>query len=363
MSAAAREEHSARGAAARLAAVAAILTAGCAGRGASSATPVSTTAASGAPGAWPPGWRDLSPHQARRLVVGDGHVGLQYLDWGGRGPVLVLLPGLGSNAHVYDDLAPRLTDRFHVVALAPRGVAPSDAPPAGYTLATVAADIRALIDQFGADRVVLGAHSIGGVAITHFAARYPERLQALVYINASPEGWTRSDSCAPRDPVPRPRLRPEVAVSDDGYRRYMASYVYGAWTPALEAELRTFVTGPDGERRRRLVQQYVDDAAARPASLRDLRGVQVPVLALCAIPQTRDRYPWLVPGTADHARAERFVERAVQPEVRARCEAFESLVPTARAVRVPGSHFLFVQQPDVVAREIRRLVLPTEGPQ
>src|SRR5579872_1419972 len=48
------------------------------------------------------GWTDPSPHRIRHIVVAPG-VQLEVLDWGGNGPPLVSLAGLGNTAHVYDD--------------------------------------------------------------------------------------------------------------------------------------------------------------------------------------------------------------------------------------------------------------------
>ena len=53
-------------------------------------------------------WKDPSPHTTRFVTVDDG-VQLEVLDWGGSGPALVLLAGLGATAHHYDDFAPALT--------------------------------------------------------------------------------------------------------------------------------------------------------------------------------------------------------------------------------------------------------------
>src|SRR6266545_1163080 len=49
-------------------------------------------------------WRDPSAH-AVKLVTVDTDVQLEVLDWGGSGPALVLLSGLGGTAHQYDDFA------------------------------------------------------------------------------------------------------------------------------------------------------------------------------------------------------------------------------------------------------------------
>ena len=66
-------------------------------------------------------WRDPSPHEVRFVAV-DSSVRLEVLDWGGTGrPILFV--GCYLTAHVYDDIAPKLTDRFHVYAVTRRGVA------------------------------------------------------------------------------------------------------------------------------------------------------------------------------------------------------------------------------------------------
>jgi len=74
-------------------------------------------------------WRDPSPHQARFVTV-DSEVRLEVLDWGGVGrPVLFV--GCYLTGHVYDNIAPKLTDHFHVYAVTRRGVGTSDHPATG----------------------------------------------------------------------------------------------------------------------------------------------------------------------------------------------------------------------------------------
>src|ERR1051325_2998264 len=63
---------------------------------------------------------DSSSHTARFVSVGDG-VRLEVLDWGGSGRPLVLIPGGGDTAHVFDDFAPKLTASFHVYGITRRG--------------------------------------------------------------------------------------------------------------------------------------------------------------------------------------------------------------------------------------------------
>src|SRR5918996_2570132 len=75
-------------------------------------------------------WRDPSPHQVRFVTV-DSSVRLEVLDWGGSGRPLLFV-GCYLTAHVYDDIAPKLADQFHVYAVTRRGVGVSDRPATGY---------------------------------------------------------------------------------------------------------------------------------------------------------------------------------------------------------------------------------------
>jgi pimeloyl-ACP methyl ester carboxylesterase len=154
-------------------------------------------------------WRDRSPHRVRFVAVAPG-VGLETLDWGGTGPPLVFLSGLQDVAHGFDDFAPRFTDRFHVVALTRRGYGASSRTVAGYDLAGRVADLRAVLDSLGLERVALAGHSIAGDELTAFAAAYPARVSRLVYLDAAydhsnidfgPSFWppmTSRDSASPR---------------------------------------------------------------------------------------------------------------------------------------------------------------------
>ena len=61
-----------------------------------------------------------SGHKVSFVAVEPG-VRLEVLDWGGKGQALVLLTGIGDNAHVFDEFAYQFTDRFHVIGITRRG--------------------------------------------------------------------------------------------------------------------------------------------------------------------------------------------------------------------------------------------------
>src|SRR3954468_7970155 len=95
-------------------------------------------------------------------------VALEVLDWGGRGPSLVFLAGLGSTAHIFDDFAPQFTDSFHVVGITRRGFGASAGSPPPADLDTLVADITTVLDSLGLQQVVLVGHSIAGEELTRF---------------------------------------------------------------------------------------------------------------------------------------------------------------------------------------------------
>jgi len=56
------------------------------------------------------------------------NVKLEVLDWGGTGRPLVLLAGLGNDAHIFDTFAPKLTSVSHVYGVTRRGFGASSTP-------------------------------------------------------------------------------------------------------------------------------------------------------------------------------------------------------------------------------------------
>src|SRR5512139_241342 len=109
---------------------------------------------------------------------------LHYLDWGGAGPTLIFLTGMGSSAYIFNKFAPRFTDKFRVLALTRRGHGDSDYPATGYDAATLVEDIRQFMDCLKIETASLAGHSLAGVELTHFAATYPGRVEKLIYLDA-----------------------------------------------------------------------------------------------------------------------------------------------------------------------------------
>ena len=117
---------------------------------------------------------DSSPHKSGFVSVNG--INLHYLDWGGSGDALLFLAGMGCNAHIFDHLAPRFTDKFHVIALTRRGHGESDHPETGYDIDILTEDIRQFMDALGIEKVILAGHSMASIELSHFAALHPKRI-------------------------------------------------------------------------------------------------------------------------------------------------------------------------------------------
>src|SRR5215211_7156735 len=109
---------------------------------------------------------------------------LHYLDWGGKGPTLIFLTGMGASAYIFNKIAPRFTDELHVLALTRRGHGDSDCPATGYDADTLTEDIRQFMDHLHIEKASLAGHSLAGVELTHFAATYPNRVEKMIYLDA-----------------------------------------------------------------------------------------------------------------------------------------------------------------------------------
>jgi hypothetical protein len=65
------------------------------------------------------------PREKVQFVTVEENVKLEVVDWGGTGRPLILLAGLGYNAHTYATFIAKLVPNYHVFSLTRRGFPPS----------------------------------------------------------------------------------------------------------------------------------------------------------------------------------------------------------------------------------------------
>lgn len=106
----------------------------------------------------------------------------------GRGPDLILIPGLASTSAVWKGTADRLADRrrLHLVSVRGFGEIAPGANAEGAVMAAVAGDVRRYIAEAGLQRPALIGHSMGGQIGLRVAADAPGRVGRLMIVDASP---------------------------------------------------------------------------------------------------------------------------------------------------------------------------------
>jgi non-heme chloroperoxidase len=276
-------------------------------------------------------WRDPSPHQVRMVPV-ESSVRLEGLDWGGSGrPILFV--GCYLTAHVYDDIAPKLTDQFHVYALTRRGIGASDHPATGYDPRRRAADVLTVIDALGMQKPILIGNSCGGDILHALGAQYPDRLGGLVYLDAAED-----PTLTMADYKDLPKLDMSRLPPPSGKR---------AEVPFPESERRQMAAWPLNPSIRKAI---VEDNRVKP----DYARIRVPVLAIYRIEtveQTREAYS---ATTDDHRDAVNILNAGKAAVTRNWQRDLRDGVPAARIVELPGANlFMFLSNEADIIRELR----------
>ena len=276
--------------------------------------PALALAACGGGGGGSSGGGGIGPTAAvvtdRRVKVSTApDVSLQVRDWqkpGATGPVIVLLAGLGGNARYFDSLAPALSVDFsRVVAISRRGYGLSDKPlPVNsatqhYEVDTLAADLKAVLDDLGLQRVVLAGHSIAGNELTRFAGRFPQRVQGLIYLDTTFDYTVDGDTGGEELPTNQALSEPVAKPEDNQSMQAAIAFnqrKFKRWWPPLEANLRDALdVQPDGSVRPNTpesVETAMDTAAHKFSP--DYTEVRAPTLVITALfADNRDLMPWL----------------------------------------------------------------------
>jgi non-heme chloroperoxidase len=302
---------------------------------------------------------DSSPHKVQFISV-DKDVKLEVLDWGGTGRPLVLLTGLGDNAHVFDKFAPKLTANYHVYGITRRGFGASSAPTptsTNYKADRLGDDVLAVIDALQLSRPILAGHSIAGEELSSIGTRHPEKVAALIYLDA---GYPH----ALYDKANGALLIDAVAVRDQ------INQFFSDITPTEQMQLIDNLLANLQQLQKGLEQQRHDmqavppppstvhPPAPPPAVLAIREGVQryntisgVPILAVFADPHD------LGNAMKDKPEVRAAMEAIDLRNVEGQAKAFETQVTNAKVIRIPhANHYVFRSNEADVVREMNTFI-------
>lgn len=304
---------------------------------------------------------DSTPHEVSFVTV-EPDVQLEVLDFGGSGEAMVLLTGLGDNAHVWDGFAYQFTDDFRVIGITRRGFGRSDQPPGGYDVRTRVRDDVAVLDHFGIEKAVFVGHSLAGSELSELGLAWPDRVDKLVYLDAAdlaerfvfaeePPGPPYADEDGRSLPIYQ-----AASGRLEGYRRPNAAACNG------------FVFGPSG-----MIEDNVTSAEISDKLLADVKKqqptnwpmIRAPRLAIFATFSREARLPWYWYLSADQ---QATFDRAWPPIVewhqdtirRFREHRPDHPEPIVR--ELPGApHYIYISHEAFLVREMRAFLLGQPG--
>jgi pimeloyl-ACP methyl ester carboxylesterase len=288
---------------------------------------------------------------------------LHYLDWGGSGPTLLFLTGMGSSAYIYSNFAPRFTGNFRVLALTRRGHGDSDYPETGYNADTLVEDICQFMDRLGIAKAILAGHSLAGVELTHFAGTYPERVEKLVYLEAL-DDRRKEQAIHAQNPLNQVKIKREEISPPRTFEEYIARVKRDIpefaeiWSDLWEKEFSHGVkVNEEGiivDRMPASVEKMLVENLIVKYSPKKVTA-QIPIL--CFFGRRKRK---LSDDYTDEQKAayEKFIQDVRDPNFESILAEFQSRFPHAKRIVIPnGHHYCFIAQEQQVYEEMREFLL------
>ncbi|NKF50343.1 alpha/beta fold hydrolase [Shewanella sp. WXL01] len=209
--------------------------------------------------------QDLMPFKQNYLDLNGNK--MHYLNEGEGEPV-VMVHGNPSWSFYYRNLVSALSENHRCIVPDHIGCGMSDKPDDAnydYTLKQRIDDLETLLDSLGVkDNITLVVHDWGGMIGTGFAARYPERIKRLVYLNTAAFHLPKSKPFPWALWICRDTLLGTALVRGFNAFSSIASYVGVKRKPMDKATRKAYVAPFNNWKNRISTLRFVQDIPLKP---------------------------------------------------------------------------------------------------
>jgi pimeloyl-ACP methyl ester carboxylesterase len=262
---------------------------------------------------------------------------------------IVLAHGITCALRVWAYQIADLSTDYRVIAFDHRGHGKSAVPPRhNYSLDFLAADLDAVLETTLApgERAVIAGHSMGGIAITSWAERYPERVpqraDAVALINTTTGDLLRNVKFLP---VPAPLADARVRAAGTLLKTFGAAPLLRAVDRPSRRFVSTIAVGRDADP---AIAEFIYElfTSTPPAGRGGWARTLVDALGPQHIGLANLTVPTLVVGSA---------KDRLLPMVSSRHIA--KMAPNLFSfVELSGGHCAIVERPDEVNKHLRMLI-------
>lgn len=249
---------------------------------------------------------------------------------------VILIPGLSSSPHVFDQITDSLKGRYRVHRLHVQGFAGAEPMDnaAGSVSAPVAEDLARYIAEQGLDHPAVIGHSMGGTIGMMLAARHPDSVGKLMVVDmipfvgamfAAPGVNPTVETVAPAVEAMHAR---SLALTDEQYAAQVATTIDGM--------IKTESRRADPQRAAAASDRTVASNAYRELMLTDLRPELSRITAPVEVLYVAFEFPGMTPAITDGVYRMSF-----------------ATLPGVTLKRIDDSaHFIMLDQPERFEAEV-----------
>ncbi len=250
----------------------------------------------------------------------------------GRGPPVVLVHGLGMNRSMWRWPEPALARLFRIVRYDLLGHGDSDKPRGAYAMDRMVGQVMELADHLKLERFGLVGFSLGGLIVQAAALAHPDRVAALVILNAAHDRTPAEREAVLKRVEQAARDGPQATIEAAIGRWFTTGFA--ASHPEVIERVRSWILANDPAV---YPQVYRLLATADAPLAQEIRAIGCPTLVMT--------------GAEDAGNSPAMAQR------------MGSLIPGARTVIVPGlRHMGLAEDPDAFNSEIVRFLAHALGP-